>query len=69
MGWPRVLNTIDIAVSSSHSTVLRLTDLFQYLEGLIECTPDFYLSELQERLFEAHKIGVNEGTIHRTLCR
>ena len=40
----------------------------QYLEGLIERTPDLYLSELQAALSEARGVDVSEETILRSLC-
>ena len=44
--------------------------IFKYLEGLIECMPDLYLSELQEYLLEGRGVDVSQATIQRTLhCR
>ncbi|KAF8954278.1 hypothetical protein BDZ97DRAFT_1677231 [Flammula alnicola] len=50
-GRPRMLNALDIA----------------YLEGLIERSPDLYLSELQAALLEARGVDASEETIRRSL--
>lgn len=41
----------------------------QYLEELIEDTPDLYLSELRAMLWEHRGVDVSESTIHRALKR
>ena len=41
----------------------------QYLESLIERTPDLYLHELKADLEENHGVSVDISTIHRTLRR
>ncbi|KAF8055895.1 hypothetical protein FPV67DRAFT_1433604, partial [Lyophyllum atratum] len=38
-----------------------------YLEGLVEHTPDIYLRELQNALFKAFEVDVDERTISRSL--
>jgi transposase len=52
-GRPRALNALDIA----------------YLEGLIERTPDLYLSELKAILEEMREVEVSQETIRRSLLR
>ncbi|PVF91778.1 hypothetical protein CPB86DRAFT_688557, partial [Serendipita vermifera] len=44
-------------------------DDVQFLLSLISRTPDLYLSELREKLFEAMKVEVSISTIYRTLRR
>jgi len=52
-GRPRKLNSLDLA----------------YLESCIERTPDLYLRELQQMLFEARGVLVSEVCIERSLKR
>ncbi|KAF8485265.1 hypothetical protein DFH94DRAFT_624763 [Russula ochroleuca] len=52
-GRPRTLNGLDIA----------------YLEACIEWTPDMYLQELREELFQAREVDISVATIHRSLHR
>jgi len=54
-------------VTYLHSFEIDTNSSPQYLEGLIECTPDLYLSELQAALSEAHRVDVSEETIRRSL--
>ncbi|KAJ7195146.1 hypothetical protein C8J57DRAFT_1034312, partial [Mycena rebaudengoi] len=51
IGRPRILSSMDVS----------------YLEGLVERTPDIYLSELQSYLEAARDIHVSEDTIQRAL--
>ncbi|KAI0737060.1 hypothetical protein BC629DRAFT_1257965, partial [Irpex lacteus] len=50
-GRPRVLSMVDVL----------------FLEGLVEHTPDLYLSELRDRLLEMRGIAVSEQTIANAL--
>ncbi|KAH9830558.1 uncharacterized protein C8Q71DRAFT_716529 [Rhodofomes roseus] len=52
-GRPRKLNGLDAA----------------YLESCVARTPDIYLDELQDMLFEGRQVLVSIATIERTLCR
>jgi transposase len=69
IGRPRILSSIDVSVSRPMAIDLRNLLIFsQYLEGLVERTPDIYLSELQSYLEAARDIHVSEDTIQRALC-
>jgi transposase len=73
-GSPRALNSIDCAVSSipyACSPVAQ-TDhsrMSQYVESLIERTPDITLQELKEDLEINRGVSVNKSTVYRTLIR
>ncbi|KAJ4499392.1 hypothetical protein C8R41DRAFT_729452, partial [Lentinula lateritia] len=41
----------------------------QFLEGLLEQTPDLYLYEIKERLEDVYGANYTESTISRTLER
>ncbi|KAJ6505442.1 hypothetical protein C8R45DRAFT_817648 [Mycena sanguinolenta] len=53
LGRPRILTQFDIS----------------YLEGLILRTPDIYLCELQQHLFESTGLAVTQNTIRNALLR
>ncbi|KAK6981442.1 hypothetical protein R3P38DRAFT_3234215 [Favolaschia claudopus] len=53
LGRPRILTSFDVA----------------YLEGLVARTPDIYLFELQECLYEATGLDVAKTTIRDALLR
>jgi Fe2+ or Zn2+ uptake regulation protein len=50
-------------------TLIYQLIVFQYLESLIERTPDLYLRELKVDLEENRGVSVDTSTIYRTLHR
>lgn len=70
-GRERVLNSLHVAVGTRYilSGQHLLSSRTQYLESLVERTPDIYISELQEQLEGAYGIRVSPPTITRTLKR
>lgn len=60
--------SVDVRYFSLH--VCKLINLvMQLMLALIEHSPDIYLDEIQERLFEQHDLEVSLSTICRTLKR
>ncbi|KAJ7916717.1 hypothetical protein B0H13DRAFT_1550097, partial [Mycena leptocephala] len=64
--WKTTGQVVNKSLANGRPRVLSSGDV-SYLEGLIERTPDIYLSELQCYLETARDIHVSEDTMSRAL--